>query len=231
MDAVATSGRSVYRAHGDGADLHMAELAPQLLQQGRVRLVRQIAQGHVGVGPSPYLQPLQGQLGIPDAAAQQGGVFHDALHKAVVAAPQHLAGVRLLDAPQGELLGVHQHAAGVAVDDQQGLAGEYRRHGLVHVRLRLRLGHGDVLRHEGLQRTDAVQVPDGQPSGDGPLQHRVVGIAVHHPQPGPAAPDGQAAAHHIEAAAHAQPRIQLLRPAEEGVLYDLHLLHPQNTEK
>ena len=61
----------------------MAELAPQLLQQGRVRLVRQIAQGHVGVGPSPYLQPLQGQLGIPDAAAQQGGVFHDALHKAV----------------------------------------------------------------------------------------------------------------------------------------------------
>ena len=146
-------------------------------------------------------------------------------------APQDLAGVRLLDAPQGELLGVHQHAAGQAVDDQQGLSRQHRRDGLGHILLRRRVRHGDIPGREGLRRVHPGQVPDGQPPGHGPLQHRVVGIAVHHPQPGPAAPDGQAPAHHVKAPAHPQPPVQLLRPAEERILHDLHLLHPQNTEK
>ena len=179
----------------------------------------------------PHLQPLQGQPGVPDAAAQQGGVFHDALHEAVVTAPQDLAGVRLLDAPQGELLGVHQHAAGQTVDDQQGLSRQHRRDGLGHILLRRRVRHGDIPGREGLRRVHPGQVPDGQPPGHGPLQHRVVGIAVHHPEPGPAAPDGQAPAHHVKAPAHPQPPVQLLRPAEERILHDLHLLHPQNMEK
>ena len=45
-------------AHGDGIDLHMQELLPQLPQELRVGLILQIAQGHVGVGPAPHLQPL-----------------------------------------------------------------------------------------------------------------------------------------------------------------------------
>ena len=50
----------------------------------------------LGVGRSvdmvtAHLQPLHGEVGVPDAAAEQGHVGHHRLHEAVVRAPEDLA--------------------------------------------------------------------------------------------------------------------------------------------
>ena len=173
--------RHALLAHGGRAHVHGLQLFPQLIQQLPVHPVFHVTQHHVRPGTGPHLQRLQRQLRIPDAAAQQGGVLHDALPEAVVAAPQHLAGIRLLHGAQGELLGIQHHAAGEAVDDEQGLAGEYRRHRLQPVRLHCCVADADVAVGKGLQCPHVLQRRDGQPCGDSPLQHCVVGVAVDHP--------------------------------------------------
>ncbi|CAN4033132.1 DUF3849 domain-containing protein, partial [Dysosmobacter welbionis] len=65
--------------HGEGVGLDVLELVAQLVQQGVVHPVIQVAQRHVAVGPLADLQPLHGQVGIPDAAAQHGHVGHHRL--------------------------------------------------------------------------------------------------------------------------------------------------------
>ncbi len=64
---------------------------------------------------------------------------------------------------------------------EQGLAGEYRRHRLQPVRLHRCVADADVAVGKGLQCPHVLQRRDGQPCGDSPLQHCVVGVAVDHP--------------------------------------------------
>jgi len=129
-----------------------------------------------------------------------------------VAAPQHLAGVRLLYAAGGVLLGVHQHATVVAVDHQQGLSRKYSHHHAVYIRLRRRVRHGDICRQKRFQIRHLFQIANGHQPPDHPLNEHILGIAVYHPQPGLPSAYLQAAAHHIKIPSHAQQVVQLSRP-------------------
>ena len=164
---------------------------------------------------------LQRQRRVTDTPPQQGGIGHDALHKAVVAAPQYLAGVRLLHAAGGVLLGVHQHAAVVAVHHQQRLSRKDTHHHAVYVRLRRRVRHRYVSRQKGRQIRHLLQITDGQQPPDHPLDQHVLGIAVHHPQPGLPSAHLQAAAHHVKVPPHAQQVVQLGCPGLK-----IHHRHP-----
>ena len=95
----------------------MHQLFPQLLQQLLVRLSLHVAQRHIGAGAFRQLHPLQPQMGVPHPPPQQRGVLHQILHKPVVAAPQHPAGVWLLHGAAGEVLHVHEYAPVVPLHD------------------------------------------------------------------------------------------------------------------
>ena len=163
----------------------------------------------------------QRQCRIPDTAPQQGRVGHDALHKAVVTAPQHLAGVRLLHAAGGVLLGVQQYAAVIAVDDQQRFTGKHAHHHVMDLRHRRRVRHRYIGRQKCRQIRDAFQAAHRQQPPDHPLDQGILRIAVHHPQPRPPSAYADLAAHHIEIAPYAQQIVQLCRP---GVI--VHHIHP-----
>ena len=197
-----------FLAHGDAAHVHGGQLFAQLVQQGRVGLTVHIAQHHVRAGALLELDTLQPQTAVPDAAAEQGGVLHQIFHKAVVTAPEDAAGVRLFDGAGGELLHVHQYAAGPAVHHQQRLAGEHTHDGLFTDVLHRGVAGGDVAGAEVLRAGDIPERGQRLPRGDDALQNSLLGVAVHHPQPGAAACDEQVAGRHVEAFAHAQLLIQ-----------------------
>ena len=163
----------------------------------------------------------QRQCRIPDTAPQQGRVGHDALHKAVVTAPQHLAGVRLLYAAGGVLLGVQQHAAVIAVNDQQRLSGKHAHHHGMDLRHCRRVRHRNIGRQKCRQVRDAFQAAHRQQPPDHPLDQGILRIAVHHPQPRPPLAYTNLTAHHIEIAPYAQQVVQLRRPGVK-----VHHMHP-----
>ena len=191
MQAVATSGRSVYRTLGngfqncrgdsDGAHLHIFQFFPYLRQQLGVGLPVHVAQHHIGVGAIIQLHPLQRQAGISDTAAQQSGVLHQVLHEAVVAAPEDAAGVRLLDGAGGKLLHVHQNTAVPAVHHQQRLAGEHAQHRRLLFQADGGIAGGDKAPEKRVRRFHVRQVGRRQPLGDDPLQNALLRVAVHHP--------------------------------------------------
>ncbi len=64
---------------------------------------------------------LQGEMGVPDAAAEEGRILHQRLREAVVTAPEDLAVAGLLHAAPGELLRVDHGAVIEALQQQDGL--------------------------------------------------------------------------------------------------------------
>ena len=162
------------------------------------------------MGAGTQFMPLHGEMGVPDAAAQQRHVGDDGFHKAVVAAPEHLAVRRLIHAPAGIALGVHQRRPGKSFHHQQGLPQKHGGHGVGHVKGDVGFRKGDAavqkLLHSGhpLHRFRLQR----QPEGPHPLDDAVAAEAVHHPEPGLPPADQVAAAHHVAAAPHAQKIVQ-----------------------
>jgi len=155
---------------------------------------------------------LHSQVGVPDAAAQQGHVGDDGLHETVVAAAKHLAVRRLVHPPAGVALGVHEGHPGQALHGQQGFAQKHGGHGVGHVKGDVGFGKGDKPVQKVLHLGEAQHIfrPQGQPEGPHPLNDAVTAEAVHHPEPGPAAADEVVPAHHVAAAAHPQKLVQRL---------------------
>ena len=171
------------------------------------------------MGAAAQADSLQCQGRIPDAPAQKGGVFHNALHKAVVAAPEDLACIRLLHRPGGKGLGVQENAAGKAVYYQQSLARKYVRHRLHPIPAGPSVAHGDIPAQQLIYAGDTIQCLYLLQLFHGPLQEHILGVAVHHPHFGPAAAHIQLPAHHVEAAAHTQKIIQLGAFCVKGLVH------------
>ena len=191
----------------EGADGDGLQLLPKLRKHGLLRLPRHVNHGHVLAGASPDGGDFQREVGVPHPAAEEGGVFHDVLGKAVVAAPEDAAGVRLLDGAGGVGLGLQEDIGLVPLHQQQRLAGEHRHGGLLGVRLRLGVRRRHAGGHEVLRR--GGEAGQRLPGGDDALQNVLLGVAVDHVEPGPAAGDGEITAHHIEIAACAQDVVHL----------------------
>ena len=161
---------------------------------------------------------LQGQAGIPDAAAEQGRVLHQGLGKAVVAAPEDLAVAGLLHAPARKLLRVDHGAAVKALQQKDGLAQKRAGEDVVQVVLAVHLAEGDAAVNKLLHvlRALAQLGPPAQQKGGDALDHPVVAIAVDDVQPPPPLADIQVPADDVVVAAHAQKGVQgllvLLQP-------------------
>ena len=190
----------------------MRYLLPHLLQQLLVHPVVQIAQHDVGLGPAAHLVALHGQMGVPDAAADEGGVVEQRLHKAVVGAPEDLAVCRLLYAPGGVLLGVDEGRLRDVLHQKQRLAHEHAGDDVLWVTAGVHLGEGDKAVNKGLHVRDVLNLLglQGQPKGVHPLQNGVVSVAVQHPYPGLAPADAQVPGDEVIVPSHAQHLVKVL---------------------
>ena len=175
----------------------------QLVQQGVVHPVIQVAQRHVAVGPLADLQPLHGQVGIPDAAAQHGHVGHHRLNESVMRAPEDLAVRRLSHAAAGILLGVDQRRAGQPLHHQQAFAHQHGGDDVIPVIADVHLHKGHIAVRELLHLRQALHRLrlERQPEGPHPLQDGVPAEAVDDPEPGPPAAHIQVPTYHVAAAA------------------------------
>ena len=157
------------------------------------------------MGAGTNLVPLHSEVRVPDAAAQQRHIGHHCLYKAVVAAPEHLAVRRLVYAPAGVALGVHQRHPRQSLHRQQGFSQKYGGHGVGYVKGDIGFRKSDIPVQKVLHFGEAHYVfrLQCQPEGPHPLKDAVAAKAVHHPQPGPPSADQVIPAHHVAAAAHA----------------------------
>ena len=137
-----------------------------------------------------------------------------------MAAPEDLAGVRLLNGAGGILLGIQQQAAVVALHHQKRLARKHIRRRLHTVAAGGRVADGDIAPQKGVQVRYILQGGDGLELFHGPLQEQVLGVAVDHPELGSAVPYIQLPAHHIKAAAHAQQVVQLAAFLRKGSVHN-----------
>ena len=215
--------RHRFLTHGNRAHLHIFQFFSQLRQQAGICLALHVAQHHIGVGAIIQLHPLQRQAGISDTAAQQSGVLHQILHKAVVAAPEDAAGVRLLNGASGKLLHIHQNTAVPAIDYQQRLAGKHPQHRLLLFQADGSIAGCDKASEKCVRRFHVRQVGCRQPLCDHPLQNTLLRVAVHHPQSGAAAANGEIAGRHVEAAPRTQRIVQRRR---SGGKFLFHALRP-----
>ncbi len=242
--AAAASGRSVYPdlrkgvvplpgpdglrhallCHGEGLGIDVLELLPQLRQQRLVHPVVQVAQHHVVVAPPAHLHALHGEMGVPDAAAQQGHVGHHRLDEAVVGAPQHLAVRRLSHAAAGVLLGVDQRRAGEALHQQQALAHQHGGDDVIPVKADVHLHKGDesVCKLLHLRQIPHSLRRKRQPEGSHPLQNGVAAEAVDHPEAGPPSGHIQVPVHDVAAAAGPQ---HFVEPPDIFLIIGCDLIH------
>ena len=215
--------RHRFLTHGNRAHLHIFQFFSQLRQQAGICLALHVAQHHIGVGAIIQLHPLQRQAGISDTAAQQSGVLHQIFHKAVVAAPEDAAGVRLLNGASGKLLHIHQNTAVPAIDYQQRLAGKHPQHRLLLFQADGSIAGCDKASEKCVRRFHVRQVGCRQPLCDHPLQNTLLRVAVHHPQSGAATANGEIAGRHVEAAPRTQRIVQRRR---SGGKFLFHALRP-----
>ena len=94
-----------------------------LVQHFFIHPALHVADGDVGVGAFPGVHDFHGQLGVSDAAAYEGGVEDEGLHKAVTGAAQYLVLFRLADASGRVSPAVHGETGVVAVDEEAGDTG------------------------------------------------------------------------------------------------------------
>ena len=152
--------------------------------------------------------PLEHELRVTNAAAQQRRVGDKRFDEAVVRAAQHLARRRLLHPARGILLRVDQRAFVITLDQQRHLAQKYACHRVFDTFLGVYLVECDVSVDELLHRLRIADILERQPEAQHPLNNRVVAVTVHHPQPRPPAADIQVARDHIKAPPHAKQIIQ-----------------------
>ena len=133
------------------------------------------------------------------------------LHKAVVGATEDLAVRRLLHAPGGVLLGVDEGRLRDVLHQKQRFAHEHAGDDVLRVAAGVHLGEGDKAVNEGLHVRDVLDLLglQGQPEGVHPLQHRVVSVAVQHPDPGLAPADAQVPGDEVVVPSHAQHLIKV----------------------
>ena len=158
------------------------------------------------MGAPAHLQTLHGEMGVPDAAAEQGHIGHHRLHKAVVGAPEDLAVRGLVHTPAGVVLRVDLSAAPEALHQEQSLAHKDGSDQLIRVEAHIHLREGDKAVGEVLHVRQPLQgvFRTGEPEGPHALQRFVQTVAVHHPDPGPAAANDIIPAHHVHTAPHTQ---------------------------
>ena len=158
------------------------------------------------MGAPAHLQPLHGEVGVPDAAAEQGHVGHHRLHEAVVRAPEDLAVRGLVHPPAGVALGVNLGSAPEPLHQKQGFSHEDGGDKLLRVKAHVHLREGNQPVGEVLHVRKALQgvFRPGEPKGPHAFQGFIQTVAVHHPDPGPAAADDVIPAHHVHAAAYPQ---------------------------
>ena len=156
------------------------------------------------MGAGTNLVPLHSEVRVPDAAAQQRHIGHHRLHEAVVAAPEHLAVRRLVYAPAGVALGVHQRHPRQSLHRQQGFSQKYGGHGIGYVKGDIGFRKGDIPVQKVLHfgKPHHVFRLQRQPEGPHPFKDAVAAKAIHHPQPCPPPADEVIPAHHVAAAAH-----------------------------
>ena len=153
---------------------------------------------------------LQGQIRVPDPAAEEGGILHQGLCKTVMAAPEDLTVGGLGYSPAGVALGVNEGAVVEAIHQQHRFPQERSGKDGIHLVFAVYLTEGDAAVNQLLHILGFLRPlgPRPQKEGTDPLDHAVVAVAVDHIEPSPTAAQLQIPEDHIVAAAHPQQGVQ-----------------------
>ena len=95
-------------------------------------------------------------MGVPDAAAEKGGVLHHGLHKAVVAAPENLPVGGLLHPPAREFFRVDHGAVVEALQQENGFSDKGPGEDLINIVLAVHLAEGDAAVNKFLHVLNAL---------------------------------------------------------------------------
>ncbi len=150
-------------------------------------------------------------MGVPDAAAQKGGILHQRLRKAVVTAPEDLAVAGLLHASPGKFLRVDHGAVVKALQQKDGLPQKRPGEDLVYLVFAVHLAEGDApvdeLLHIG--RSPAQGRPLPQQKGGDALNDAVVPVSVNDVESALPCADVEIPADDVVIPPHAQQFVQL----------------------
>lgn len=97
-----------FLAHSQPLHFNVADPLFYPLDQLQICPVLHIADDNIRMGAFSHGKNGHGQLGIPDAAADQSGIEHYRLYKAIAASPQNLILFRLLYAAGGVRADINQ---------------------------------------------------------------------------------------------------------------------------
>ena len=172
----------------------------------------------------------QRKVGVPDAAAEEGGVLHHGFGEAVVTAPEDLSVAGLLYAAAGEFFGVDHGAVVEALQEKDGLAQEGAGENFVNLVFAVHLTEGDAAVDELLHilRPFAQLGAPAQQEGGQTLDDPVVAVAVDDVQPALVGADAEVPADHVVVSPHAQEGVQRLLIFAELVCQLFHFVSSAN---